>query len=586
MFSTFRNLIAVLVLATLGLTTQSLIAQQSPPAFSQIIVFGDSLSDTGNIYHRVNDTSGGQIAYPSGSSNYSNGRFTNSTDTDPPAHNYVGVWHEQLAQSFLHVPPATKNSLDGGLNYAFGGATLENGTQTANIEGSPITITIDNIGKQIDDFLGSRTVDPNALYVVWGGGNDLRNDNSATNVSATASRASVDISRLINAGARYVLVPNVPPLGTIPRYADNPSTIQAMDVAALSYRDQLNATLDSLISSYAAQNITVTIYRPDIWRSTLQIYTDPTSLGFINVSSSVQGRSQFNPDQFVYWDDVHPTTAGHYQIARTAYAAITGPTPVPAKAANLSTRLQVGTDQNVSIIGFIVTGNVSKKVLLRGLGPSLAQKGVTGFLADPTLTLFDANNTQIAFNDNWQDSQAGEIAATGIPPQSPSESAIVATLAPGHYTAVLSGKNGGTGVGLVEVYDDDSNSSTLSNLSTRGFVGTGEDVMIGGFIVASGDNPLIVIRAIGPSLSSAGIANPLQDPLVELHDANGVLLRQNDNWAANPAEAQSTRSTTLQPTNTSESAITTFLPSGNYTAVVRGTNNTTGVALVEAYRIP
>jgi hypothetical protein len=178
-----------------------------------------------------------------------------------------------------------------------------------------------------------------------------------------------------------------------------------------------------------------------------------------------------------------------------------------------------------------------------------------------------------------------EIAATGIPPQNDAESAIVETLAPGKYTAVLAGKNGGTGVGLVEVYDADNNTSTLANLSTRGFVGTGEDVMIGGFIVNSGDDALTIIRAIGPSLSSAGVSNPLADPLVELHDANGALLRRNDNWQDIQAEAQATRATTLQPGNDKESAVTAFLPSGNYTAVVRGVNDSTGVALVEAYRI-
>lgn len=586
MFRTFRNLLAALALASLSISARTALAQQAtPPPFTQVIVFGDSLSDTGNVAHRVGDVTAGQIEYPSGSYNYSNGRFTNSTDTDPPARNYTGVWHEQLARLFLNLP-AAQNSLDGGLNYAFGGATLENGTQTRSVEGSPVTITIDNIGKQIDDFLANRTVDPNALYIVWGGGNDLFNDPSAANVSATASRASVQITRLANAGARYFLVPNVPPLGTIPRYIGDESTIQSLDIAALSYREQLDSTLDATIASLAAQNVNITIYRLDAWRSALEIYTDPNAFGFINVSNSVQGRSEFNPDQFLYWDDVHPTTAGHYQTAKSAYAALAGATTVQARAANLSTRLQVGTDQNVSIIGFIVTGDISKKVILRGLGPSLAEKGVTGYLTDPTLALYDANDNLVATNDNWKDTQADEINATGIPPQNDLESAIVETLAPGKYTAVLAGNNGGTGVGLVEIYEGDNNTSTLANLSTRGFVGTGENVMIAGLIVNSGDNALIVVRALGPSLSSGGINNPLADPLVELHDANGTLLRENDNWQGKPAEAQATRATTLQPANDKESAITTFLPSGNYTAVVRGVNDSTGVALVEAYRIP
>lgn len=585
MSNKLRTLIAAIAIASFTLGTRSVLAQQTTPAFSQIIAFGDSLSDDGNLYHRVNDATFGQIGYPSDSYNYSNGRFTNSTDTDPPAHKYVGVWHEQLARTFLNLAPAT-DSEDGGLDYAFGGATTENGTQTRSIEGSPVTITIDNIGKQIDDFLGNRTVDPNALYIVWGGGNDLFNDDSAANVSATASRINVHIRRLASAGAQYFVVPNVPPLGTAPKYSGDASSRQSLDVAALSYRDQLNASLDSAIASLSAQNISITIYRPDIWRETLQLYTDPAAAGLINVSDSAQGQSQVNPDQFAYWDDIHPTTAGHYQIAKTAYAAITGPAPNPATVANLSTRLQVGTDQSVSIVGFIVTGTVSKQVVVRGLGPSLAQKGVTGYLMDPTLTLYDANNTQVAFDDNWRDSQAADITASGLAPENDADSAIIATLAPGKYTAVLAGKNSGTGVGLVEVYDDDTSGAVLGNLSTRGVVGTGEDVMIGGFIVNTGDSPLVVVRAIGPSLNSAGVTNPLADPVVELHDGNGNLLRQNDNWKDNPDEAQATAATTLEPTNDKESAITTFLPSGNYTAIVRGANNTIGVALVEAYRIP
>ncbi|MFL6528713.1 MAG: SGNH/GDSL hydrolase family protein [Chthoniobacterales bacterium] len=586
MFTSIRNLIAAaaIVVASLTFSSRPVLAQQTPPAFSQIILFGDSLSDTGNVNHRIEDITGGQIGYPSGSYNYSNGRFTNSTDTDPPARKYVGVWHEQMARLFLNLPAAT-NSEDGGLNYAFGGATLENGTQTRSIEGSPVTVTIDNIGKQIDDFLANHTFDPNALYILWGGGNDLRTDESATNVTATANRVSVHITRLAQAGAKYILVPNVPAIGTIPQYIGNDEHAQALDVASLSYRDQLKAVIDTTVANLAAQKINVTVYQFDEWRSNLQIYADPATYGFINVTNSAQGRSDFNPDQFVFWDDVHPTTAGHYYIAKAAYAAITGPTPSPAKAANLSTRLNVGTDQNVSIIGFIVTGDVAKKVILRGLGPSLAAKGVTGYLADPTLALYDANNNVVASNDNWEESQAVEIAATGIPPENPNESAIVATLAPGKYTAVLAGKNGGTGVGLVEAYDGDNNASTLANLSTRGSIGIGEDVMIGGFIVGSGDNPLIVIRAIGPSLSSGGVNNPLADPVVELHNGNGTLLRANDNWKDNPAEAQAARSTTIQPTDDHESAITAFLPSGNYTAVVRGANNTIGVASVEIYRL-
>jgi phospholipase/lecithinase/hemolysin len=561
-------------------------AQQAAPAFSQIIVFGDSLSDTGNVYHRVNDVTQGQVAYPSGSYNYSNGRFTNSSDTDPASKLYVGVWHEQLARTFLGLPAAT-NSLDGGLNYAFGGATTQNGTQTRDVVSTPfgdVTITIDNMGKQMDDYLANHVVDPTALYIVWGGGNDLFDDDSAANVTATATRASMLVSRLANAGARYILVPNVPPLGTIPKYGNDPAKQKSLDTAAINYRGELNADLTSTMSTLGAQGIKPTVYRLDSWANAVRIYASPGDYGFINVETAVQGRSSFNPDQFLYWDEIHPTTASHYQIAKGAYNAITQPQPVPAKAVNLSTRVSVGTGENASIVGFIVTGDISKQVLLRGLGPSLTSRGVTGVLADPVLTLFDDGGNAIASNDNWKDTQAVEIAATGIPPQNDAESAILKTLAPGHYTAALTGKNGGTGVGLVEVYDDDSSSSTLANLSTRGFVGTGENVMIGGFIIKNGDSPIVVVRGIGPSLSSSGIANPLLDPQLEVHDANGAQIAADDNWKT--FQPQAIKATTLQPADDREAALVLTLAPGNYTAVVRGANNTTGVALVEAYRIP
>ena len=188
-------------------------------------------------------------------------------------------------------------------------------------------------------------------------------------------------------------------------------------------------------------------------------------------------------------------------------------------------------------------------------------------------------------NDNWRDSQAAEIMATGIPPQNDLESAIVATLAPGHYTAVLAGKNGTTGNGLAEVYDlEPGTSSTLANLSTRGFVGTGDNAMIGGLIIGNGDLPIVVLRALGPTLTSSGIVNPLLDPTLELHDGNGAVLGFNDDWK--DGQTQSLFATQLNPTNDRESALVGFLAPGNYTAVVRGKGNTTGVALVEAYRIP
>jgi hypothetical protein len=252
-----------------------------------------------------------------------------------------------------------------------------------------------------------------------------------------------------------------------------------------------------------------------------------------------------------------------------------------AQLLNISTRVDVQTGDNVAIGGFIITGNAAKKVIVRGLGPSLLSHGIRNFLADPTLELHDHTGAIIAKNDNWKDTQQAVIQATGLASTNDLESAIVATLAPGDYTAILRGKNGTTGVGLVEIYDlaPDSN-SRLANISTRGFVQTGENVLIAGFILGDGTaSERVIIRAIGPSLT--GVANVLADPTLALHDSNGTLLMFDDNWKnVQQAEIQATG---LAPTNDLESAIVATLPPGNYTAIVAGKNGGTGVALAEVY---
>ena len=188
------------------------------------------------------------------------------------------------------------------------------------------------------------------------------------------------------------------------------------------------------------------------------------------------------------------------------------------------------TGENVLIGGFIITGTDPKKVIIRGIGPSLAQF-FTGALADPTLELFQGN-TPLASNNDWKESQA-EIEATGIPPTNDKESAIVRTLAPGNYTAILRGNGGSTGIGVVEAYDlDQASNSKFGNIATRGFVETDDNVMIGGLIVgpAAGPSTKVVVRAIGPTLANFGIGGALQDPTLDLVNANGVVLRSNNDW--------------------------------------------------------
>ena len=267
------------------------------------------------------------------------------------------------------------------------------------------------------------------------------------------------------------------------------------------------------------------------------------------------------------------------QIALGADGAtvqVNGANPPAPKALNISTRMRVEAGDNVLIAGFIVTGSQPKRVIIRGLGPSLP---VAGALADPILEL----DGGAVINDDWRSTQEGEIIATTIPPSNNQEAAIVATLAPGGHTAILRGKNNGTGVGLVEVYDLEPNApAQLANISTRGLVQTGDNVMIGGFIVGGTYPAKVIVRAIGPSLSQQGVSGALQDPTLELVDSQGNII-SNDNWRSSQ-EAEVIAST-VAPTNDNEAAIVATLIPGNYTAIVRGKNGTTGIALVEGYNL-
>ena len=324
---------------------------------------------------------------------------------------------------------------------------------------------------------------------------------------------------------------------------------------------------------------------------------------------SAPGIASLNPNGSVETSFVPPAVRNKYARGETVLERqgdgsflLSGPYSLPGEAnapsfihilgapavANLSTRAAIGAGDKVLIGGFIVTGNTPKKVLLRAIASSLNVNGVpvAGRLLDPVLELHGTG--VLVTNDDWRSTQEQEIINSTVPPADDRESAIIATLNPGAYTAVMQGKNGGTGIGLVEIYDlGNPNAVTgqqavIGNISTRGFVQTGDKVMIGGFII-SGAPTNIIVRAIGPDLTRRGVPGALQDTILELHDANGVVA-SNDDWRS--TQEQEIIASGVAPRDNREAAIVAHLNPGGYTAIVRGKAGATGVALVEVYKLP
>jgi plastocyanin len=259
---------------------------------------------------------------------------------------------------------------------------------------------------------------------------------------------------------------------------------------------------------------------------------------------------------------------------------------------NVSTRLPIGTDDNVLIEGFIVQGPAgsTKKMIVRAIGPSLVPFGITDAVANPTLEIHDANNATVATNNDWKTTQTGglitsdqvaEINASQLAPSNDLESAIIASLAPGSYTAVVRGAGNTTGTGVVDAYDLNTGSTArLANIATRGLIQPADKLMIAGFIVQNASLKTVV-RAIGPSLAAFGISNALPDTTLQLRDQNGVIVKENDDWQSD--QKQELESTGLQPSNNLEAAVVATIAPGQYTVQVRGKPETTGTGVVQVY---
>ena len=305
-----------------------------------------------------------------------------------------------------------------------------------------------------------------------------------------------------------------------------------------------------------------------------------TYLGFTDVTTDSSGNASFNAQ--VASGGLITSTATDAAGNTSEFSQSIG------QLLNISTRLRVRTGENVLIAGFIVIGTDPKRVMVRAIGPSVSS---VEWLQDPTLELFDGNGVSLAANDDWKTqpdgtSQQAEIEATTIPPTDNRESALVRTLPANNaaYTAVVRGKGEAIGLAVVEAYDlDQAANSTLANISTRGFVETGNNILIGGFIAGNG-TVKVLVRALGPTLANSGVTNPLEDPTLEVRDSSGTITLTNDDWRTGGQEAEII-ATTIPPPNDSESAIVATLAPGPYTALVRGKNQTTGIGLVEVYRL-
>ena len=326
------------------------------------------------------------------------------------------------------------------------------------------------------------------------------------------------------------------------------------------------ATLSAVIS---APNGGTTIN----WR----LYSGSARVQLTNANTATANASFSAPGIYTFMVSVTDN------IHAVAYDAVVVKVMPHVRMANISTRVAVGTAQNVAIAGFIINGDSPKEVMVRALGPSLTPFGVAGALSDPMLDLRGDAGNQIETNDNWKDSQEQAIVDTGFAPANDSESAILATLPPGNYTAIVNGNGGATGVGLVEVYELDS-TSRLLNISTRGFVGGGDNVLIAGLILNGTDNGTICFRALGPSLATFGVQGVIADPRLDLFDAQGTKVGANNNWK--DSQQSAIQSVGLAPANDTEAALLTDLAPGNYTAIVSGAGGATGVGLVEAYHLP
>jgi phospholipase/lecithinase/hemolysin len=344
----FLRLLSVVV-CLLGLPAFSM-----GQSYTSIVVFGDSLSDTGNLAHLTQAKYGITLRVPGPAANYADGRTTDGLATLPAARNYIGVWIEQLAASFASKP-AIINSLDGGTNFAYAFAATGSGTSLYTYgPNNVLSVPVDNMLQQVTDYLGTSPVISNkTLYVVWGGANSLLNATSASDITNAALQDVAVIQALINVGATDFLVPNLPPLGAVPRFNGSPTTSVPPTQAALGFNQALAAGLAALPAMNPGK--TLHLFPLDTYTLFTSIVGPPIGSGLANVTASSQGNANVNPDTYLFWDDLHPTTAGHHLIAQAA-ASLLSPTPIATTTSVTSSAQNSNLSASVTFTATVVPG--------------------------------------------------------------------------------------------------------------------------------------------------------------------------------------------------------------------------------------
>ncbi len=383
-----RNAVRFLVYTLL--LCAGLLGAAEAQSYTSVVVFGDSLSDVGNDASVSYAKYGVVAQVPGPATGYTNGRFTDGLDTTPPARNYTGVWIEQLATK-LAAHPAIRNSLSGGTDYAYGFATTNTGTsQLTYGPSNALSITVNNMGQQVSDYLASGpTINSSTLYVVWGGANDLLNLTSATDIANSAGREVALVQQLINAGATDFLIPNLPPLGLIPRLNQIPAQSAAATAAAQVFNQALSTGLAQLAMANSGK--TLHLFPLDIYTLFNTVVGPPPAPGFSNVTASSSAffgasNASVNPDTYLFWDDLHPTTFGHNQIAAAALTLLGPPVQttvsLTASANSINPNTTVQFTASVAATSGIPSGTVSFLDGSTVLGTAL----VTGSTATGTAT--------------------------------------------------------------------------------------------------------------------------------------------------------------------------------------------------------